>query len=53
MICPDSHEAGLFDQGGYAEYMLVPHRRYIFPLGDLDPVDSAPLGCGEIGRAHV
>ena len=46
MICPQSHEAGLFDQGGYAEYMLVPHRRYIFPLGDLDPVDSAPLGCG-------
>ena len=46
MICPKSHEAGLFDQGGYAEYMLVPHRRYIFPLGDLDPIDSAPLGCG-------
>ena len=46
MICPDSHEAGLFDQGGYADYMLVPHRRYIFPLGDLDPIDSAPLGCG-------
>ncbi|MFM7552820.1 MAG: alcohol dehydrogenase catalytic domain-containing protein [Actinomycetota bacterium] len=46
MICPRSHEAGLFDQGGYAEYMLVPHRRYIFPLGDLDPIDSAPLGCG-------
>ena len=35
MICPDSHEAGLFDQGGYAEYMLVPHRRYIFPLGGI------------------
>jgi len=46
MICPDSHEAGMFDQGGYAEHMLVPHRRYIFPLGDLDPIDSAPLGCG-------
>jgi len=46
MICPDSHEAGMLDQGGYADYMLVPHRRYIFPLGDLDPIDSAPLGCG-------
>ena len=21
MICPDSHEAGMFDQGGYADYM--------------------------------
>jgi propanol-preferring alcohol dehydrogenase len=46
MICPDSHEAGLFDQGGYADYMLVPHRRYIYAMGDLDPIDSAPLGCG-------
>jgi propanol-preferring alcohol dehydrogenase len=46
MICPDSHEAGLFDQGGYAEYMLIGSRRYLFPLGDLDPVHAAPLGCG-------
>lgn len=46
MICPDSHEAGLLDDGGYAEYMLVPARRYLFPIGDLDPVKAAPLGCG-------
>jgi len=46
MICPNSREAGLFGDGGYAEHMLVPFRRYLFPLGDLDPVASAPLGCG-------
>jgi propanol-preferring alcohol dehydrogenase len=46
MICPASHEAGLLDDGGYAEYMLVPARRYLFPIGDLDPVKAAPLGCG-------
>ena len=46
MICPDGREAGMFQDGGYAEYMLVPYRRYLFPIGDLDPVKAAPLGCG-------
>ncbi len=46
MICPQGREAGMFQDGGYAEYMLVPFRRYLFPIGDLDPVDAAPLGCG-------
>ncbi|HEY7197035.1 MAG TPA: alcohol dehydrogenase catalytic domain-containing protein [Gaiellaceae bacterium] len=46
MICPDAREAGLFQDGGYAEYVLVPDRRYLYPIGDLDPVEAAPLGCG-------
>jgi propanol-preferring alcohol dehydrogenase len=46
MICPDAKEAGLFQDGGYAEYVLVPSRRYLYPIGDLDPVEAAPLGCG-------
>jgi propanol-preferring alcohol dehydrogenase len=46
MICPDGAEAGLFQDGGYAEQMRVPHRAYLAPLGDLDPVQSAPLACG-------
>ena len=46
MICPNGREAGMFRDGGYAEYMLVPYRRYLFPIGDLDPVEAAPLGCG-------
>ncbi|NOX29356.1 MAG: alcohol dehydrogenase catalytic domain-containing protein [Actinobacteria bacterium] len=46
MICPDGAEAGLFKDGGYAEQMVVPHRDYLYPLGDLDPVKSAPLACG-------
>jgi propanol-preferring alcohol dehydrogenase len=24
----------------------VPSRRYLYPIGDLDPVEAAPLGCG-------
>lgn len=46
MICPDAREAGLFQDGGYAEYVLVPSRRFLYPIGDLDPVQAAPLGCG-------
>jgi len=46
MICPNSCEVGLFQDGGYAEYMIIPYRRYLYPLGDLDPVKAAPLGCG-------
>jgi propanol-preferring alcohol dehydrogenase len=34
---------GLGYDGGMAEYMLVPAERYLIPLGDLDPVEAAPL----------
>jgi len=46
MICPNGREAGLFQDGGYAEYVRVPSRRYLYPIGHLDPVQAAPLGCG-------
>jgi alcohol dehydrogenase, propanol-preferring len=46
MICPDSTEAGIFRDGGYAQQMRVPLREYLVPLGSLDPVQSAPLACG-------
>ena len=46
MICPEAREAGLFQDGGYAEYIRVPARRYLYPIGELDPVQAAPLGCG-------
>lgn len=46
MICANSHEAGVVDDGGYSEYMKVPSRDYLIPIGDLDPVSTAPLACG-------
>jgi propanol-preferring alcohol dehydrogenase len=46
MICPDAREAGIFQDGGYAEYVRVPARHYLYPIGELDPVQAAPLGCG-------
>jgi len=34
---------GLGFDGGFAEYMVVPSARYLVPIGDLDPVQAAPL----------
>lgn len=34
---------GLGRDGGMAEYMLVPSSRLLVPIGDLDPVQAAPL----------
>lgn len=34
---------GLGHDGGMARYMLVPNDRWLVPLGDLDPVQAAPL----------
>jgi propanol-preferring alcohol dehydrogenase len=35
--------AGVACDGGMAEYLLVPHARYLHPLQGLDPVEAAPL----------
>jgi propanol-preferring alcohol dehydrogenase len=42
-LCPRATEPGWVRDGGYAEYVVVPSRRYLLPLGDLDPVRAAPL----------
>jgi len=34
---------GLGADGGMAEYMVVPHARYLVPIGELRPTDAAPL----------
>lgn len=35
--------AGLGHDGGMADFMIVPSSRLLVPLGDLDPVEAAPL----------
>jgi propanol-preferring alcohol dehydrogenase len=42
-LCPTGEEAGWTQDGGYAEYVRVPHPRYLLPLGGLDPILAAPL----------
>jgi len=36
---------GIFQDGGYAEYVIVPDVRYLVPLGNVDPAHGAPLAC--------
>jgi propanol-preferring alcohol dehydrogenase len=43
-LCETPAWAGLsVHDGGYAEYLLVPHERYLVPLTSLDPAEAAPL----------
>jgi propanol-preferring alcohol dehydrogenase len=44
---------GLGVDGGMAEYLLVPAERYLIPLGDLDPVEAAPLTDAGITPYHA
>lgn len=43
-ICSQGDEAGSTQDGGFPEYVLVPHARHLVHLGDMDPVGAAPLG---------
>ncbi len=44
---------GLGLNGGLAEYLLVPAARLLVPLGDLDPVDAAPLSDAALTPYHA
>jgi D-arabinose 1-dehydrogenase-like Zn-dependent alcohol dehydrogenase len=47
-LCMAMRSLGVFTHGGYADYMLVPHPRYLFDIGDLDPARAAPLACSGV-----
>lgn len=44
-LCAAPRFLGVNRDGGYADYVLVPHPRYLVEIGDLDPVAAAPLVC--------
>ena len=44
---------GLGLDGGMAEYMLVPSARFLIPIGDLDPVQAAPLTDAALTPYHA
>jgi propanol-preferring alcohol dehydrogenase len=44
---------GLGADGGMATHMLVPSTRYLVPLGDLDPVEAAPLTDAALTPYHA
>ena len=42
-LCAQPPILGIYRDGGYAEYVLVPHQKYLLPLNGIDPLRSAPL----------
>lgn len=44
-LCSRPGSLGMNRDGGYADYVIVPHPRYLIDIEGLDPVAAAPLGC--------
>ena len=44
-LCAKPQSLGIMRDGGFADYVVVPHPRYLVNLGGLDPARAAPLAC--------
>lgn len=44
-LCAAGRYLGVFAPGGYASHVVVPHPRYLFDIGDIDPATAALFGC--------
>jgi len=44
-LCIKPRSIGVFIDGGYAEYLRVPHYKFLLKLEGLSPEDAAPLSC--------
>ncbi len=44
-LCDSPRSVGIYQDGGYSEFVLVPSHKYLVKLGDLDPNSSASLAC--------
>jgi D-arabinose 1-dehydrogenase-like Zn-dependent alcohol dehydrogenase len=47
-ICIKSQALGVVKPGGFAEYVIVPHPRYLLDIGSLEPAQAAPLACAGV-----
>jgi D-arabinose 1-dehydrogenase-like Zn-dependent alcohol dehydrogenase len=47
-LCSAMRSLGVFSNGGYADYIMVPHPKYLFDIGDLPPERAAPLACSGV-----
>jgi Zn-dependent alcohol dehydrogenase len=47
-LCRAMKSLGVFSHGGYSDFLLVPHPRYLIDIGDLPPEKAAPLACSGV-----
>ena len=47
-ICIKPQSLGVVRPGGFAEYVIVPHPRYLVDIDGLDPAEAAPLACAGV-----
>jgi D-arabinose 1-dehydrogenase-like Zn-dependent alcohol dehydrogenase len=47
-LCRAMKSLGVFSNGGYSDYVMLPHPRYLIDIGDLAPERSAPLACSGV-----
>lgn len=47
-ICSNGKSLGVMRPGGFADYVLVPHPRYLVDIQGLKPEEVAPLACAGV-----
>ncbi|CAK7234716.1 hypothetical protein SBRCBS47491_009043 [Sporothrix bragantina] len=47
-LCAAQRGLGTLRNGGFAEYVIVPHAKYLVDLGNLDPAVACTYGCSGI-----
>ena len=47
-ICVKPQALGVARPGGFADYVIVPHPRYLLDIGSLEPAQAAPLACAGV-----
>jgi D-arabinose 1-dehydrogenase-like Zn-dependent alcohol dehydrogenase len=47
-LCLKSRSLGVFQSGGYAEYVVVPSTKYCLNIDGLDAAEAAPLACSGV-----
>lgn len=47
-LCLQPRFLGIYRPGGYGDHLIVPHPRYLIPLGKLSPAEAAPYACSGV-----